>query len=115
MKRFELNFNEDRINDVLDNSGASYGLKECCDLLNEQQADLVYLARLIGEFKVEEFKVKLRNLRMLEDKVLEQQVTIQKQSERIGELESTLADDIIRRAEIKDAWKQRTEKRWNDE
>lgn len=39
------------------------------DRLNEQQADLNYLARFIGEFKVEEFKLKLRNLRMLEDKL----------------------------------------------
>ena len=48
-------------------------------------------------------------------KLNEQQATIQKQSERIRELESILADDIVRRYEIKDAWKQRTEKRWNDD
>lgn len=81
MKRFELNFDEDKINDVLDKNGASYDLKECCNLLNEQQADLNYLAKFIGEFKVEEFKVKLRNLRMLEDKVLKQQDTINKKKE----------------------------------
>ena len=49
---------------------------DCCDLLNEQQSDLVYLARFIGEFKVEEFKLKLRDIRILEDKVDEQQSTI---------------------------------------
>ena len=81
MKRFELNFNEDKINDVLDKDGASYNLKECCKLLNDQQADLNYLAKFIGEFKVEEFKLKLRNLRTLEDKVLEQQDTINKKKE----------------------------------
>lgn len=81
MKRFELNFDEDKVNDVLDKNGASYDLKECCNLLNDQQADLNYLAKFIGEFKVEEFKVKLRNLRMLEDKVLKQQDTINKKKE----------------------------------
>lgn len=81
MKRFELNFDEDKINDILDKDGASYNLKECCKLLNEQQADLNYLAKFIGEFKVEEFKLKLRNLRILEDKVLEQQDTINKKKE----------------------------------
>lgn len=44
--------------------------------LNEQQSDLVYLARFIGEFKVDEFKEKLRTLKTLEDKVDEQQTTI---------------------------------------
>ena len=81
MKRFELNFNEDKINDVLDKDGTSYDLKDCCKLLNDQQADLNYLAKFIGEFKVEEFKLKLRNLRTLEDKVLEQQDTINKKKE----------------------------------
>lgn len=37
MKRFELNFYEDKVNDVLCKGGASYGLKECCELLNQQQ------------------------------------------------------------------------------
>ena len=37
MKRFELNFDEDKVNDVLNESGTSYDLKECCKLLNEQQ------------------------------------------------------------------------------
>lgn len=44
--------------------------------LNKQQSDLVYLARFIGEFKVDEFKEKLRTLKTLEDKVDEQQATI---------------------------------------
>lgn len=48
------------------------------------------------------------------DLLNKQQATIQKQSERIRELENILADDIARKSEIKDAWKQRTEKRWND-
>ena len=83
MKRFELNFDKDKVNDVLDESGASYDLKECCELLNEQQADLNYLAKFIGEFKVEEFKLKLKNLKMLEDKILEQQNIINEQNELI--------------------------------
>ena len=83
MKRFELNFDEDKVNDVLDESGTSYDLKECCELLNEQQADLNYLAKFIGEFKVEEFKLKLKNLRMLEDKILEQENIINEQNELI--------------------------------
>lgn len=43
-------------------------------------------------------------------KLNEQQATIQKQSERIRELESILADDIVRKSEIKDAWKKRKDK-----
>ena len=35
--RYELNFDEDKVNDVLDKGGASYDLKGCCELLNEQQ------------------------------------------------------------------------------
>lgn len=46
------------------------------------------------------------------DKLNEQQAIIQKQSERIRELESVIADDIALKYEIKEAWKQRTEKRW---
>ena len=40
--RYELNFDEDKVNDVLVVGGASYDLKGCCDIMNEQQAtDLV--------------------------------------------------------------------------
>lgn len=41
----------------------------------------------------------------------EQQAIIKKQDERINELESILADDIVRKSEIREAWRQRTEKR----
>lgn len=68
----------------------TYDLEECCDLLNDQQADLNYLARFIGEFKVEKFKLKLRNLRILEDKVLEQQATINKFREEELYVQDTL-------------------------
>ena len=37
MMRYELNFDEDKVNDVLVVGGASYDLKGCCELLNEQQ------------------------------------------------------------------------------
>lgn len=50
----------------------------------------------------------------LKKKVDEQQSVIKEQYERIRELESILADDIVRKSEIKEVWKQRTEKRWND-
>lgn len=36
--RYELNFDEDKVNDVLCKGGASYDLKGCCDIMNEQQA-----------------------------------------------------------------------------
>ena len=38
--RYELNFDEDKVNDVLVVGGASYDLKGCCELLNEQQATI---------------------------------------------------------------------------
>ena len=38
--RYELNFDEDKVNDVLVVGGASYDLKGCCELLNEQQEQL---------------------------------------------------------------------------
>lgn len=38
--RYELNFDEDKVNDVLVVGGASYDLKGCCDIMNEQQATI---------------------------------------------------------------------------
>ena len=67
-------------------------IDEVCKKLNEQQSDLNYLARFIGEFKVDEFKEKLRTLRILEDKVDEQQATIDKQERRIMVLENLLTN-----------------------
>ena len=72
---------------------------DCYELLNEQRADLNYLARFIGEFKVEEFKLKLRNLRMLEDKVLKQQDLLNEQQSTIeakNEYQRTLEAKIRR-------------------
>lgn len=43
--RYELNFDEDKVNDVLDKSGASYDLKGCCELLNEQQDKITELEK----------------------------------------------------------------------
>ena len=44
MKRFELNFNEDKINDIFNKYGASYDLKECCNLLNKLNDECKFLA-----------------------------------------------------------------------
>ena len=44
MKRFELNFNEDKINDIFNKDGASYDLKECCKLLNKLNDECKFLA-----------------------------------------------------------------------
>lgn len=63
-------------------------IDEVVEKLNEQQADLNYLAKFIGEFKVEEFKLKLKNLRILEDKVLEQQDIIRKLQDLCGQSDS---------------------------
>lgn len=43
----------------------------------------------------------------VEHKLNEQQSVIKEQYERIKELESILAEDIVRKSEIKEAWKQR--------
>ena len=40
MMRYELNSDEDKVNDVLVLGGASYDLKGCCDIMNEQQATI---------------------------------------------------------------------------
>ena len=50
--RYELNFDEDKVNDVLVVGGASYDLKGCCELLNEQQ-------ELIEELQEENKQLKL--------------------------------------------------------
>ena len=50
--RYELNFDEDKVNDVLVVGGASYDLKGCCELLNEQQ-------ELIAELQEENKQLKL--------------------------------------------------------
>ena len=44
MKRFELNFDEDKINDIFNKDGASYDLKECCKLLNKLNDECKFLA-----------------------------------------------------------------------
>lgn len=90
-----FNLDEGRIWEAIEGLSpykTTYTLEEVCEKLNEQQADLNYLARFIGEFNVEEFKLKLRNLRILEDKVLEQQTTINKQERRIIVLENLLTN-----------------------
>ena len=48
--RYELNFDEDKVNDVLVVGGASYDLKGCCDLLNEQQATIQELERKLNKY-----------------------------------------------------------------
>ena len=71
-----------------------------------------------NEVLLEEWSERQQYFKKVEDeyheRIIEQQATIQKQSERIRELESILADDIALKYEIKEAWKQRTEKRWNN-
>ena len=92
-------------------------MEDCKDKLNEQQSTIIELQETIIDLKDDKnqsYKVIIKLRQIVCDMLNEQQVTIQKQSERIRELESMLADDIVRKSEIKDAWKQRTEKRWND-
>ena len=86
-----FNLDEGRIWEAIEGLSpckTTYSLEEVCEKLNEQQSDLNYLARFIGEFKVDDFKEKLRTLRTLEDKVDEQQATIeqlQKDKEQLKE------------------------------
>ena len=49
--RYELNFDEDKVNDVLVVGGASYDLKGCCDIMNEQQATINELKKEIKRLK----------------------------------------------------------------
>ena len=79
-------------------------IEDIVGVLNEQQSDLNYLARFIGEFKVDEFKEKLRTLRTLEDKVGEQQATIEqlRQSQDVKEFSALFNQSIALQREIKD-------------
>ena len=50
--RYELNFDEDKVNDV-NSVGGSYDLKECCRIMNEQQAEINNLEEEIDELEEE--------------------------------------------------------------
>ena len=52
--RYELNFDEDKVNDVLVVGGASYDLKGCCDIMNEQQATINELKAKLKEKEEDE-------------------------------------------------------------
>ena len=57
--RYELNFDEDKVNDVLVVGGASYDLKGCCDIMNEQQATINRLEeeiKLLKPTNVEQYE-----------------------------------------------------------
>lgn len=69
----------------------------------------------IKQLQLESLMKHREEIGKLLDRIDEQQTTIQNQSERIRKLETILADDIVRRVEIKDAWKQRWKKRWNND
>lgn len=59
MMRDELNFDEDKVNDVLVVGGASYDLKGCCDIMNEQQATINRLEeeiKLLKPTNVEQYE-----------------------------------------------------------
>ena len=62
--RYELNFDEDKVNDVLDKGGASYDLKGCCELLNEQQATIRRLQDLCGKSDGENMKLRIENKKL---------------------------------------------------
>lgn len=50
MMRYELNFDEDKVNDVLVKGGASYDLKGCCKVMNEQQATITAQKKGLDEY-----------------------------------------------------------------
>lgn len=91
MKRFELNFDEDKINDILDEDGASYDLKECCELLNEQQ-DIIESERdLFEKYKASA----IRDIKDYSDKIIEMQKKVDEQQDIINkkkELIKLIAD-----------------------
>lgn len=67
--RYELNFDEDKVNDVLVVGGASYDLKGCCDIMNEQQDQISYwkhkvnsLLWILGQFDEEKVKGLLKEM-----------------------------------------------------
>ena len=64
--RYELNFDEDKVNDVFVVGGASYDLKGCCDIMNEQQATIKQLQDLCGKSDGENAKLRIENKKLKE-------------------------------------------------
>ena len=50
-----MNFDEDKVNDVLVVGGASYDLKGCCDIMNEQQATINKQKKRINELEQRDY------------------------------------------------------------
>lgn len=113
-----FNLDEGRIWEAIEGLSpykTTYTLEEVCEKLNEQQDIIDKLKEDVQVYENTLHFLCFCDNKQMEKKILEQQAIITKQERRIRELESILADDIIRKSEIKDAWKQRTEKRWNDD
>ena len=80
--RYELNFDEDKVNDVLDKGGASYDLKGCCKIMNEQQDTIFKLQDLCGQSDGENSRLRTVNKNLKE---------INKQ---LREINKELGDDL---------------------
>ena len=79
---------------------------------NVEYTDFERIAEILNikQMRLESLMKHREEIGKLLNRIDEQQTTIQKQSERIKELENILADDVVRKSEIKDAWKKEKDK-----
>lgn len=104
--RYELNFDEDKVNDVLVVGGASYDLKKCCDIMNEQQVTIKQLEsdKAIAEDYANIFEmenVKLRKKLNTYKATILGFIWIMEQNGRISGKDDDLVKDLFKLIEWK--------------
>lgn len=101
MKRFELNFDEDKINDIFNKYGASYDLKECCKLLNKLNDECKFLADQRDYWKqkyeegTETFTLKCYDSKEdLIDGLINENEQLKETNKQLREINKKLIDDL---------------------
>ena len=92
--RYELNFDEDKIIDIeaIGDNGV-LDLKDCCKIMNEQQATIRRLQDLCGKSDGENAKLRIENkklqdeIKLLKPTNIEQYEQIQKLRKELGDCE----------------------------
>ena len=111
--RYELNFDEDKVNDIeAIGDDSVLDLKDCCKIMNEQQATIRKLQDLCGQSDSENAKLRIENKKLKEEIRLlkptnieqyEQIVQLQKENEQLQaqlrekeQDEQLYADEIVK-------------------
>ena len=97
--RYELNFDEDKVIDIeaIGDNGV-IDLKDCCKIMNEQQATIRRLQDLCGESDGENAKLRIENkrlcdeIKLLKPTNIEQYEQIQKLQEENEQLQAQLRE-----------------------